>query len=74
LANGFSKYTLPEQHYDLPKETKVTTVTQEAMTLAKNTTTQPSTLPFPIIIGAVAGAAIITLSIVSYKKLKFNKN
>ena len=74
VANGFSMYTLPMQHYDLPKETKLTTVTQEAMTLAKNTTNQTPTLPFPIIIAALAGAAIIALSIASYKKLKASKN
>jgi hypothetical protein len=74
LANGFSMYTLPEQHYDLPSGTNVTTVTQEALTLAKNTTDQTPTLPYPIIIVAFAGIAIIALSFVAYKKLKFNKD
>jgi hypothetical protein len=72
LANGFSTYTLPEQHYDMPNGTNVTLVTQAAMTLAKNTSNP--TLTVPIIIGVFAGAAIIGLSILSYKKLKSNKN
>jgi hypothetical protein len=72
LANGFSRYTLPEQHYDMPNGTNVTTLTQAAITLAKNTSNP--TLTVPIIIGVFAGAAIIGLSILSYKKLKSNKN
>jgi hypothetical protein len=72
LTNGFSKYTLPMQHYDLPSGTNVATVAQAAMTLAKNTPNQTPTVP--IMIGVFAGVAIIALSIVSYKKLKLNKN
>jgi len=69
LAGGFSKYSLPEQHYDLPNETNVTTVNQAALALTKNTANQ--TPIGPLIIGALAGVAIIALSVIAYKKLKF---
>jgi hypothetical protein len=70
LANGFSEYTLTEQHYALPANTKVTSVTQEALTLSKNAPALPSNLSLSIIIGAVAGVIVIVLSVVAYKKLK----
>jgi hypothetical protein len=69
LLFGFSKYTLPEQHYDLPKETNVTTVAQAALTLTTNNNNQTPTVP--LIIGVLAGIAIVSLSVVAYKKLKF---
>jgi len=69
LAFGFSMNTLPEQHYDLPKETNVTTVSKAALALTTNTTNQTPTIP--LVIGALAGIAIISLSVVAYKKLKF---
>ena len=68
LANGYSAYTLPEQHYDLPKETTLTPLTQAATTSTKNDSAQTPIIP--IAIGAFAGAAIIALSVVAYKKFK----
>ncbi len=72
LANGYSKFTLPEQHYDLPTDTKVSTVTQAILNSAEN---KAATSPIaPIVAAAFVGVVIIALSVLAYKKFRFTKN
>jgi hypothetical protein len=74
LSNGYSKYTLPEQHYDLPSNTEVSGVVQAALVFNQNAITQnPQAIPFPLIMGVIAGAAIIVLSIVAYFRISSKK-
>jgi hypothetical protein len=70
LRNGFSMYTLQAQHYDLPSETKVSTIVVAATNTGQKDTPQS---PIPLLtIGAIAGVAIIALSIIAYKKLNLS--
>jgi hypothetical protein len=70
LANGFSKYTSPEQLYALPSTTQVKLVNEAISTwyAQADTTTAPTYLTFVLVL--VVGAAIIVGSIVAYKKLR----
>jgi hypothetical protein len=70
LANGFSMYTLPMQHYDLPATTKVNTVENAAITFAK--TSQPSTsqTPLLLIVATVVGVVIVAAVSVAFWKMK----
>jgi hypothetical protein len=70
LANGFSQYTLSEQCYDLPADTTVALVANYALVSAKNDVNPTAT--GPVLIAGTAGAAIIALSIVAYKRLRSN--
>ncbi len=69
LANGYSKHTLPEQHYDLPTDTKVATVANSAIMPNENNVIEPSASGL-MLIGVIAGVAIIAVSIAAYKKFK----
>lgn len=69
LINGFSKYTLPEQDYDLPKETTQTLVSSYAVTFSAKNNTNPA-LAGPVIIAVIVGAVLIVASVVAYKKIK----
>jgi hypothetical protein len=70
LANGFSKYTLPEQHYDLPTNTKVTTVEGAAITFADTSPASTSQTPLILIVASVVGVAIVSLASVAFWKMK----
>ena len=70
LANGFSKYTLPEQHYDLPATTEVTTVEGAAVTVADTSPASTSQTPLILIVATVAGVAIVGIASVAFWKMK----
>jgi hypothetical protein len=70
LANGFSKYTLSEQHYDLPTGTKATTVEEAAMTFADTSPAPTSQTPLILIVATVVGVAIIATTCVAFWKMK----
>jgi len=68
-ANSFSNNTLVEQRYALPLSTKVSTVELATVTFSQNKAIlNPSAIPFTLIIGVVAGVAIIVLTVVAYYK------
>lgn len=70
LANGYSQHTLLEQRYALPSDTKVSSVVQAALMFNQNKPAQSSqTIPFPLIIGVIAGGVIIVSSVVAYHKI-----
>jgi hypothetical protein len=68
MANGFSTYTLQEQHHDLPANTNIESLTNAALSLAKNNTNQSPTIPIAIV--AFAGVVIIAMSFVIYRRMK----
>jgi hypothetical protein len=70
LTNGFSSYTLPEQHYDLPTTTKVATVDNAAVTFANISSASPSQTPLILIVATLAGVAIVGVASVAFWKMK----
>ena len=70
LANGFSKYTLPEQHYDLPNTTKVAKVEDAAVTFASTSSASSSQTPLILIVATVAGVAIVGVASAAFWKMK----
>ena len=71
LTNGYSIYTMSDQRYSLPAETNVTPMATAVMVFAEQMTISPS--QFPIVIVAVAGIAIVAISVVVFMKLKVKK-
>ncbi len=70
LSNGYTQHTMTYQQTELPEGTPVLTVAEAAPMLANNrgiAYVSPSPL-LPIGI-AIAGAVILTMSIIAYKKL-----
>jgi hypothetical protein len=70
LTNGFSKYTLPEQHYDLPTTIKVAQVEEAAVAFASTSSASTSQTPFILIVATVAGVAILAVASVAFWKMK----
>jgi hypothetical protein len=70
LANGFSMYTLPMQHYDLPATTKVTTVENAALTYAGASHPLTSQTPLLLIVAAVMGVVIVSIAALAFWKMK----
>ncbi len=74
LANGYSNNTLSSQHYPLPSDTKIISVSQAAVEFSQNKATlNPGEIPSLLIVGAVAGVAVVVLSVVAYFKMGSKK-
>lgn len=72
LINGYSTYTVSEQRYSLPTDTKVSLMATAAMSYAQTIAQPLSNLP--VILAAAAGIAIIVVSILAFKKLNQKRN
>jgi hypothetical protein len=70
LANGFSMYTLPMQHYDLPPTTKVTTVENAALTFASTSHPSATQTPLLLIVATVIGVIIVSIAGLAFWKMK----
>ena len=73
LANGYSEYTLSNQRYALPANTKVANVQNAALEYGQTSTTDSSpTSPTNAVLIAVAaiGAVVVIGSLLAFKKLK----
>ncbi len=73
LANGFSKYTLPEQHYDLPANTQVSAVNQAAMIYSEHATVNSNGISIPLLLGAIGGTILIVLLAAVYYKFNYKE-
>ncbi len=71
LTNGYSQFTLSDQQYTLPSNTKVTTVLSAAMEYGKASAT---TDPFPtntvLVAVAAIGVVVMVGSVLAFRKLK----
>ena len=71
LANGYSQFTLSDQHYALPSNTKVASVLNAALAYGgTSTTAEPPQTNTVLIAVAAIGAAVIAGSFLAFKKLK----
>ncbi len=71
LVNGFSQFTLNDQHYALPSSTKVATVLNAALEYGKtSTTTDSPQINAVLFVAAVVGAVVIAGSFLAFRKLR----
>jgi len=69
IANGFSQYTLLEQQFALPHDTKVLTVEEAINEFAQTNTSENSQNQIGLlIVGGIIGVIIVVGAIISYKK------
>lgn len=73
IGNGYSQFTLVDQQYSLPADTKVMTVKDAAMQFAQKTPAQPFQTTMVLAAVAAVGVAVMFGSFVGYKKLKSPK-
>ena len=70
-AHGYSEYTSPEQRYQLPPNTETKTVIDAIQTwYATPKETEQAQSNTLLIIVTIIGAAVLTSTIIAYKKLK----
>ncbi len=71
LASGYSQFTLSDQHYALPSNTKVTSVLNAALEYSgTSTTAEPPQTNTVLIAVATIGAAVIAGSFLAFRKMK----
>jgi hypothetical protein len=71
LANGFSQYTMMMMQQSLPANTNMTSISARALTFAATATPEEALQsPLVLVLLAAVGIAVITGSLIAYKKLK----
>lgn len=70
LANGYSEYTLSNQHFALPANTKVANVENAALEYGQTSTTGSSQTNAVLIAVATIGAAVVIASLLALRKLR----
>jgi hypothetical protein len=75
LANGYSQFTLSDQHYALPSNTKVTNALNAALEYGKESETTGSPQTNVVLIAvAVMGAVVIAGSLLAFRKMRNSTN
>ncbi len=71
LTNGFSQYTLSDQHYALPSNTKVASVLTSTLEYGETSTPPESPQTNAVLVAVAAiGAVVIAGSFLAFRKLR----